>query len=202
MDGYTYESGMASPPPPRFGESEPLSPERPWSVSMNYYKPKKQYGGTIVLIVMVVAALIGVIILSRWEPPAPVIIATPTPPATQSIPAPEPTQQGGLPFDDSAVSGYWKVTNTSWTNAGARLTLEVSVDEDSNSLFCVFYAYAGEDATPIEPVIVDPPNTPAIFIGPGETATVTLFFEVSRQDMILIMTGRGQNQLSALPIES
>jgi len=185
---------MSSSVSPDSAESQPIAPVKPPSDSIDNYRPKKQIGWLIVIGAMVVAGLVGGIILATISPSQPV--QTPTPPR----PTYTPTQTGGLPFADSLVSGHWQVTSSDWLETGIRLIVELSLDEDSLPLYCVFYAYADEDRIPHEPATTPSSGLQSDFVGPGEKVTIQLFFELSRQDITLILMGRGQAQLSALSV--
>lgn len=195
MSGYTYQPGRTSAPPPLNPEaSSPLIEGRPPSDSIDRYKPKKHLGWLIAGVAVVIIAIVGAVVLNSIPPPA-----QPTP-TTSSRPTayPTPTRSGGVAFADSSTSGYWKITNTQWDSSSVRLTIEITVD--SGTLYYDFYAYANNDLTTVAPT-GNPTDLRAGFVGPGQTVTGTLTFELPRQPMTLILLSSNQTQLSALPVE-
>jgi hypothetical protein len=180
-------------PPPRDPAAWSLT--APHADSIDNYKPKKPAGWLIVLAVVVAVAIVGAILL--WAIPR---NSGESPPATApvSTPAPTPTRTGGTAFSNSNVSGYWKITKTTWTNQGVTLTVEITVDK--GSLYYSFYAFANTDMTELEPTLAAPTDLAPGFVEAGRTLTGTLTFDVPRQPLTLMMQTTNLEQLTALPV--
>jgi len=195
LSGYTYQPGPDTAPPPLNPDAlEPLNGAQPPMDSIENYKPKKHLGWLIAGVGIVIVAIIGGLILNNLPEPAPPTQTAPPRPTSYAT----DTRTGGTSFADSSTTGYWKVTNTAWDATSVRLTVEITVD--SGTLFYAFYAYASNDLTTVEPTL-NSTDLRSGFIGPGDTVTGTLTFQLPRQPMTLIMTSRNQTQLSALPID-
>jgi hypothetical protein len=107
---------------------------------------------------------------------------------------------GGIAFETSSVSGYWKITDHQWS--GDRVTATLSIVVDDGTLTYMFYAFGVNDSVDLRPVggAADSLEYGTIRAGATET-TGTVTFTTQRQPIMLVLAdGRG-NQLSALTIE-
>jgi len=197
LAGYTYQPyqpGQESTPPPISPEAtSALIQTEPPTDSIANYKPKRHIGWVIAgVAIVVVAIIVGLILNAIPEQNEPSESTSPRPTSYSTD-----NRKGGIAFADSTTSGYWKITNTSWTDDTVRLTLEITVD--SGTLYYDFYAYASTDLTTVSPS-AKPGDLRGGFAGPGDTITGTLTFDIPRQPLTLIMISRNQTQLSALPV--
>jgi len=200
MSGYSYTPPTNTAnenvsPPPLPEDPGPLRPEPAPPDTIDNYKAKKPVGWIIAIAGVVIVAIVGVIIATNL-PPGP--DSTPTPTSTRPAPA-TPSRTGGLPFAENSVSGYWKITETTWTDTGVRLSVEITVD--SGTLYYDFYAYDSKGQDRIAPTWGAPSDLQPGFVGPGQTLVGTISFTVDRQPLTLVMSSRNQTQLSALPVE-
>jgi len=196
LAGYTYQPGFTSEPPPINPQAtSPLLEAQPPTDSIDNYKPRRHIGWVIAAVAVIVVAIVVGFILNAA-------------PEQQTIPvestSPRPTsystdnRKGGIAFGDTTTTGYWKITNTTWSDSSVRLTVEITVD--TGTLYYDFYAYASTDLTTVSPT-AKPGDLRGGFAGPGDTITGTLTFDVNRQPLTLIMVSRNQTQLSALPVD-
>jgi hypothetical protein len=123
-------------------------------------------------------------------------------PATASAaPTDTPTpadRTGGTVIDQAGVTGYWKITATSWGSGS--VTLHVAVTVDTGILACQFYAFDNDSAAVLSPLPGGPESLDStMYVSPGQTLTGSLTFQTTRRDLTLVMSD-GDVQLSALSV--
>ena len=195
MSGYTYQRKEVVAPTPSPGAFSPIEPTPPMADSIDNYKPTARMGLWIGAGVLLIAAIIAGVVLGNL----PQVPSETTPIPTRPLPQVTATRDGGIPFEDASVSGYWRISATQWSTTSVELTVEITVD--SGTLHFDLYAYANSDLIQLDPIPGAPTSLGSGFAGPGETVTGTVTFDVTRQPLTLILVGGRASQLSALPVD-
>ena len=147
------------------------------------------------MVVVFLVMAIATAIIIHYLPPSPQVTpseATESPTVTSSS-----TRQGGIVFSNEAVTGYWKITNTTWQPASVTVVIEITVD--SGLLHFQFFAYDSSGHN-VDPIYTAATDLEPGFIASGETVIGTLTFPVERQPLTLVMFTDNEQQLSALPV--
>ncbi|MDR2930394.1 MAG: hypothetical protein LBV06_05765 [Propionibacteriaceae bacterium] len=195
LSGYEYQPGHSAPTAITAEPWQPITAGVETPDSINNYRSRPPVLWLAIIGLVLALAVVGAIVISNMQS---------TPDASQTSPRPSTyatqTRSGGTAFEDSAVSGYWKITNCAWGTSGVTLTIEITVD--TGTLYYDFYGYANSDRTQLPPVTSGATELEPGFIGPGQTVTGTLAFELDRQPMTVVLISRGMQQLSALAVPS
>ena len=195
MSGYTYQPGHPTTAAPTAEDSVPLVPNQSQPDSIANYQPSKRTGWLIGAVVLVTVIIATVVVLNYLPSPEQ---QQPSPDSSAPATSAPPARQGGILFANEDVTGYWKITRTTWESTSVNLTIEITVD--SGILYFDFYAYDnGGDL--YEPIRMTPTDLEPGFLAAGETVIGTLSFQADRQPLSLIMVTVDGMQLSALQVE-
>jgi len=197
MDGYTYEPhdpNRDAAPTPDGDPTTPLVPQRSRPDTIQAYTPRRRIGWVVAGVAIVVLAVIAGLVIHYLPPRSP---AETTPATTKPSPSGTATRTGGLPFVDSNVTGYWKITHTSWDAGAVHLTVEITVD--TGLLHYDFYAYDAQSKTH-DPVPNSKTDLVPGFLSAGQSVVGTLTFADDPKPMSLVLIANEETQLSALPI--
>lgn len=172
----------------------------------------------LVVTAAVLVGLIGVILIGAWQANRPVEAPpqnspSATPPAGPTdAPTDAPTDDAGsIPFVSSEGSGVLRLVSHDWTENGRRppsagqyLVLEVELEstEGEISFAPEYFQLFDQDARLVN---ATPDGAPAPVmttgtLGPGETITGHVAFDVSRSEVTLLLTNAYSDSVTALRI--
>ena len=175
-------------PPPG---SQPLGAAKPESLSIDTYKPPKRRVGALIAFLVGFAVLIGgfmaIDYFSRTAQDAPA--ASPSPTAT--LP--------GLAFTSQSATGAWEITDTQWSTDHVVLTVRITVA--TGSFRYSFYAYNNSSMKLAYPDTTSSSTLRSGTLGPGQSVSGTLSFQIARGAGTLVMLDSLENQVSGLPIK-
>ena len=177
----------AAPPP----GSQPIGSAKPASLSIDTYKPPKRRVGALIAFLVGFAVLIGgfmaIDYFSRTAQDAPAASSSPT----ATLP--------GLAFESQAATGSWEITDTQWSSDHVVLTVRITVA--TGSFRYSFYAYNNSSMKLAYPDMSSSNTLRSGTLGPGQSVSGTLSFQITRGDGTLVMLDSLENQVSGLPIK-
>lgn len=119
---------------------------------------------------------------------------------TPSPAAPSPAATlPGLEFVTDSATGAWEITNTQWS--ADHVVLDVKVTVATGSFRYSFYAYNNAAMRLAYPDSGSSSRLRSGTLGPGQSVSGTLSFQLTHGDGTLVMLDGMENQVSGLPIK-